>query len=224
MKTNLYNYYFRSFINQIKPILLSIFYFFILVLISLGLCILNVRNTDHAMWGQNAEKIQEGEFVSNVDQTQQLNSVAIEKTAQIIVREGKNIKPATAKKYAKWIYSSGEKHKINPVLILSVMSVESNFNANAKSPTGPIGLLQVAHSWHKEKSSREGLFDPKNNIDVGAQILAEYKGTTDIKTLAKYYGGTVEKSNAYAKKVMFVKNKYENEIRLAVIRTQIKEI
>jgi len=142
--------------------------------------------------------------------------ISIEKTAQIIVRDGKKVSPRTAKRYAKWIYDSAEKHKVNPILILSVMSVESNFDANAKSPTGPIGLLQVAYTFHKEKTTREGLYDPKNNIDVGTQILAEYSSGTDSRTLVRYYGGTYEQSNSYAKKVIHYKYKYEKEIARAV--------
>lgn len=143
--------------------------------------------------------------------------MAIEKTAEIIVRDGKNVNPATAKKYAKWIYAAGEKHKVNPVLILSVMSVESNFNAKAQSPTGPIGLLQVAYTHHKEKTTRAGLYDPKNNIDVGTQILAEYKGANDARTLNRYYGGgSAAVSSAYARKVILHKHKYEKEISRAV--------
>ena len=148
--------------------------------------------------------------------------LAIIKAAEIIVRDGKNVHPDTATKYAKWIYASGEKHNVDPVLILSVMSVESNFIASAKSPTGPIGLLQVAYTWHKNKTSRAGLFDPKNNIDVGTRILAEYKGATDTKTLSKYYGGSAEKSNKYALKVISYKYRYEHEILTAMYSKPFK--
>jgi hypothetical protein len=143
--------------------------------------------------------------------------ISIEKTAQIIVRDGKNIHIETANRYAKWIYAAGERHKVNPVLILSVMSVESNFNAKAESPTGPIGLLQIAYSWHKEKTTRVGLFDPKNNINVGTRILAEYRGSSDTKTLHRYYGGDSETSSAYARKVISYKHKYEKEIKAALL-------
>lgn len=139
----------------------------------------------------------------------------IEKVADIIVRDGKNVSKFTAEKYAKWIYASSELHNVNPVLILSVMYVESNFDSKAQSPTGPIGLLQIAYTYHKEKTSRIGLFDPQNNINVGAQILAEYKGLTDTATLSRYYGGTAKKSTEYAKKVLLFKDKYESELMLS---------
>jgi soluble lytic murein transglycosylase-like protein len=145
--------------------------------------------------------------------------VVIDATASIIKREG-NVPFAVAKKYAVWIYEAGARYSVDPLLILSVMAVESKFNYLAISPTGPVGLLQVAYSWHKEKTTHAGLFDPKNNIDVGTQIIKEYsdKSSTEIETLLRY-NGSLGQSPVYAVKVLNTKRKYSDEIMVAVVNS-----
>ena len=104
-----------------------------------------------------------------IDQINHINYVT-----KIISREGK-LSTTLSQKYSEWIHQASEKYNIDPILILSVIAVESKFNSSIVSESGQIGLLQIAHSWHQEKSSRIGLFDPKNNILVGTRILREYK-------------------------------------------------
>lgn len=146
-----------------------------------------------------------------------IDSVLVTATAKIISREGDVPLPA-AKKYAIWIYESGAKYGVDPLLVLSVMKVESKFNYRAISPTGPIGLLQVAWSWHKEKSSKDSLFDPKTNIFVGTQIIKEYKNLSSSETelLLRYNGSLGSFSPQYAIKVLTNKSKFEKEIMTAV--------
>lgn len=145
--------------------------------------------------------------------------VVIDATADIISKEG-NLPISVAKKYAMWIYEAGAKHNVDPVLILSVMAVESKFNYRAISPTGPVGLLQVAYHWHKEKTSKAALFDPKNNIDVGTQILKEYsnRSSTETETLLRY-NGSLGHPPVYALKVLSKKRSYENEIMESMVKS-----
>lgn len=140
-------------------------------------------------------------------------------TAAIITREG-NVPSDVAKKYATWVFNAGATYSVDPLLILAVMSVESKFNYRAISPTGPIGLLQIAFSWHKEKTTQAGLFDPKNNIYVGAQILKEYSdmSSTEIETLLRY-NGSLGHSSVYAVKVLNNKRKYSDEIMSAIVKS-----
>lgn len=145
--------------------------------------------------------------------------IVIDATADIIKRDG-NVPLAVAKKYATWIYESGAKYSVDPLLILAVMAVESKFDYKAISPTGPIGLLQIAYSWHKEKTTQAGLFDPKNNINVGTQIIKEYadRSSTEVETLLRY-NGSLGQSTQYAVKVLNNKRKYSNEIMDAVVKS-----
>jgi soluble lytic murein transglycosylase-like protein len=139
------------------------------------------------------------------------------KTAAIIARDG-NLPLAVAKKYAVWVYDAAAEHAVDPILLIAVMAIESKFNYKAVSPSGPIGLFQIAASWHKDKTTRAQLFDPRHNIFVGAQILKEYANMSKstIETLLRYNGSLGQAPN-YAIKVLNKKKKYDNEIMKAVV-------
>jgi hypothetical protein len=74
-------------------------------------------------------------------------------------------------------YELGAKAKIDPVLILAVMAIESGFNPFAQSPVGAQGLMQVMTKVHSEKYSLFGgkwaAFDPVSNLRVGVRVLQE---------------------------------------------------
>lgn len=135
-------------------------------------------------------------------------------STRIISRDG-NLPLDTAAKYATWIKRYSDMHGLDPILVLSIMRVESQFNHTAVSPTGPIGLLQIAFRWHKDKvSSKSALYDPKTNIHVGAKIIKEYslRTSSEYDTLKMYYGGSKIASRKYANKVLIQKYKYQTEI------------
>lgn len=142
--------------------------------------------------------------------------VVLEKTAAIIMRDGK-VPENVARKYTMWIFEASHKHNVDPITILSVMSVESTFKQDAVSGANAIGLMQIIHFWHKEKTTQVALFDPKNNINVGTKILKEYRelSGSDAEMLARY-NGTWKKSNKYSSKVLAKRNKYQHEIMKAI--------
>ena len=68
----------------------------------------------------------------------------------------------------------GSKYGIEPSLILAVAKKESRFNPDANG-SGAIGLMQVIPSCHKDRIARleiQDLYDPYENMLVGADILA----------------------------------------------------
>jgi hypothetical protein len=75
-------------------------------------------------------------------------------------------------------YQIGHKYKLDPLLLLSVMAIESGFNPFAQSPVGAQGLMQVMTHLHSEKYEPFGgklaAFDPLTNLYVGARVLREY--------------------------------------------------
>lgn len=159
--------------------------------------------------------LQEKTKASNLE-----NGIVLETTANIIAKEG-NIPMEVAKKYAIWIYEAGTKYAVDPLMILSIMSVESRFDYKAISPTGPLGLLQVAATWHKDKvASPAALFDPKTNIHVGTQIVKEYseRSSSDTEMLLRY-NGSLGQAPVYAVKVLSKKRTYENKIMDAVVQS-----
>ncbi len=106
-------------------------------------------------------------------------------------------------------YESAEAVKIDPLLILAVMAIESRFNPFAESPVGAQGLMQVMSKIHHEKFSDHGglnaALNPVANIQVGAKILKDLirRGGSVEAGLKLYVGaGNLATDGGYANKVM----------------------
>lgn len=103
---------------------------------------------------------------------------------------------------------------IDPVLLLAVISVESNFNPNTKSQAGAEGLMQVMTAVHKDKYAIYGgaaeAVKPEVNIRVGAYILKYLIATAgSLRNGLKYYVGAAnaEDDGGYADKVLAERNR-----------------
>jgi len=104
--------------------------------------------------------------------------------------------------------------KIDPVLLLAVMSVESNFNPMTKSEAGAEGLMQVMTNVHKEKYAPyggvAGAVKPEVNIRIGAYILKYLIATSgSLRNGLKFYvgAGNADNDGGYADKVMAERNR-----------------
>ena len=75
-------------------------------------------------------------------------------------------------------YRAGAEHRVDPLLILAVVAIESRFNPLAESVFGAKGLMQIMPKYHKDKLPQNtgdtALLEPDINIQVGAQILRDY--------------------------------------------------
>jgi len=116
-------------------------------------------------------------------------------------------------------YRAGNDWKVDPLLILAVMAVESRYNPVAESNMGAKGLMQVIPKFHVEKLAGHGgesaLLDPQVNIQVGAQILREYLrrfGETET-ALQMYAGAFDEPSSSYAFKVLAERARLEQLLK-----------
>ena len=117
-------------------------------------------------------------------------------------------------------HAAGAELKLDPTLILAVISVESRFNPIAESVMGAKGLMQVIPRYHTEKfgplGGEKAAFDPAANIIVGAKILKEYiRRTGDIADALQMYVGasTDENENGYSTKVMAERDRLQFVLR-----------
>jgi soluble lytic murein transglycosylase-like protein len=112
-------------------------------------------------------------------------------------------------------YRAGEQQRVDPLLILAVMAVESRFNPVAESVMGAKGLMQIIPKFHLDKLLDHGgepaLLEPEVNIAVGAQILREYQRRFgDVETALQMYSGAFdEPTSQYASKVLAEKAKLD---------------
>jgi soluble lytic murein transglycosylase-like protein len=106
-------------------------------------------------------------------------------------------------------YVTARDIKIDPLLILAVMAIESGLNPFAESPVGAQGLMQVMSKIHHAKFDTMGgtkaALNPAANIRVGAEILKEYvnRGGSVEAGLKTYVGAAAFENDAgYGSKVM----------------------
>jgi soluble lytic murein transglycosylase-like protein len=91
-------------------------------------------------------------------------------------------------------YVTAKEIKLDPLLILAVMAIESRFNPFAESPVGAQGLMQVMAKVHHDKFDDLGgvkaALNPVANIRVGSLILKEYvtRGGSVEAGLKSYVG------------------------------------
>ncbi|WP_293660342.1 lytic transglycosylase domain-containing protein [Rhodoferax sp. OV413] len=106
-------------------------------------------------------------------------------------------------------YETGKTTKLDPLLILAVMAIESGFNPFAQSHMGAQGLMQVMTKVHYDKYEDFGgklaAFDPVSNLRVGAKVLRECinRGGSIEGGLKLYVGATnMEADGGYTAKVL----------------------
>jgi len=106
-------------------------------------------------------------------------------------------------------YMTAKEIKLDPLLILLVMAIESRFNPFAESPVGAQGLMQVMSKVHHDKfkdlGGTQAALNPVANIKVGSLILKDYvkRGGSVEAGLKLYVGaGAAESDAGYGAKVL----------------------
>lgn len=127
------------------------------------------------------------------------------------------------------ITAAAIKYRVPVNLVRAVMHTESAFNANAVSPVGASGLMQLMPRTAQEMYVKD-IFDVKENIEGGVRYLRvlanEFNGDM-VKVVAAYnagpdavrrYKGEVppfEETQQYVRKVMALYFQYKQQEELA---------
>lgn len=94
-------------------------------------------------------------------------------------------------KYYEEVMEVSKIHKVDPIIILAMIKVESNFRIDAKSHKGAIGLMQLMPTTAEWILKKEG-FNPKE-FDMYKARDNIFTGTLYFKYLRKKFGGDMEK-------------------------------
>ncbi|SDQ78523.1 Transglycosylase SLT domain-containing protein [Paraburkholderia fungorum] len=108
----------------------------------------------------------------------------------------------------KAAFDTGREVGLDPLLLLSVMAIESGFNPYAESGVGAQGLMQVMSKVHSDKFQYFGgegaALEPVANIKVGALVLKDCiaRGGSLPGGLRLYVGSSSQDDGGYGAKVM----------------------
>ncbi|SAK50250.1 lytic transglycosylase, catalytic [Caballeronia hypogeia] len=116
-------------------------------------------------------------------------------------------------------FDTGREVGLDPLLLLSVMAIESGFNPYAESGVGAQGLMQVMSKVHSDKFEYFGgshaALDPLANIKVGALVLKDCiaRGGSVAGGLRYYVGSSTQDDGGYGAKVMAERSRLRDVAR-----------
>ena len=107
--------------------------------------------------------------------------------------------PQSNRELNAMVEKAAKAHDVDPLLVQSVIKVESNYNVHAVSNKGAEGLMQLMPSTARMMGVSNS-FDPQQNIEAGVKYLKHLKDLykDDRLALAAYNAGpgSVDKYNA----------------------------
>jgi soluble lytic murein transglycosylase-like protein len=105
-------------------------------------------------------------------------------------------------KYDQHIRAAAAETNVEAALIRAVISVESGYNASARSPKGAMGLMQLMPKT-AERYGVKDIRDPAQNIQGGARYLRELMTLfgNDLKLVLAAYNAGEEAVMKYGRRI-----------------------
>lgn len=115
-----------------------------------------------------------------------------ELAVDLLTNSRTGLSPRKAVRLADAIVRESRLYGLDPLLVLAVIKIESNFRNSARSDKGAIGLMQIREDtgeylaaklgikWEGEKT----LYNPELNVKLGAYYLATLLNAYDDKDAA----------------------------------------
>jgi soluble lytic murein transglycosylase-like protein len=121
--------------------------------------------------------------------TEEFDLALLEKMSS--ARSVSTVNPALRAQFAPLIAQVATEHGLDLSLLHAIITVESGYNAQAKSPAGAIGLMQLMPGTAQKYGVRN-IWDPLENLQGGARYLrflqAMFPNKLDL-VLAAYNAG-----------------------------------
>lgn len=125
-----------------------------------------------------------------------------------LIAKRNHLSPVAVDLLARAAMREGAANQIDPLLILSIITVESRFNPYIQSSFGAQGLMQIVPRSHTDKMPAEmgvtGLFNPIENIRLGTKVLKAFLRNSDnlVDALQHYAGAAKDPELHYSVKVL----------------------
>jgi soluble lytic murein transglycosylase-like protein len=115
--------------------------------------------------------------------------------------------------------AAGRQLKLDPLLIIAVIGIESRFNPFSESVVGAKGLMQVMPQFHLDKlpedANQAAFLNPVINVQVGAKVLKEsIRRHGGLEGGLQQFGGAAsDPGRHYASRVLAERQRLEQAVQ-----------